>query len=231
MDRNWRKYLDERLLIPPDIRSTPTWAIPTASSVTLVKPDSQSHGFDFAAHAASSLLASLIPYGAPAQVQTLAMQAAAMQPRTVAKFLKKGAEIIRETSVNVSGYVLKMPGHPALGYIGGVLTLWNIGNWLFDHRGALFGKQAHVIPEPLYQVAGNQYLWKWPDGSVTGAPSRWSLQNQPFVADGCGSWPTSVTWPGSRTATSSPPGPAPHPWTPRRASRTGIGSPAPGTDG
>lgn len=44
-------------------------------------------------------------------------------------------------------------------------------------------------------------------------------------------WPTSATSPGSRTATGSRPGPAPHPWMPPPASRTGTGSPGPGTDG
>ena len=46
-----------------------------------------------------------------------------------------------------------------------------------------------------------------------------------------GSWPTSATSPGSRTATTSPPGPAPHRSTPRPGSRSGTGSPAPGTGG
>lgn len=44
-----------------------------------------------------------------------------------------------------------------------------------------------------------------------------------------GSWPTSATSRGSPTGTGSPPGPAPRPWTPRPASRTVTGSPAPAT--
>ena len=46
-----------------------------------------------------------------------------------------------------------------------------------------------------------------------------------------GSWPTSATSPASPTATASRPGPAPHPWTPPPATRSGTGSPAPGTGG
>ena len=44
-----------------------------------------------------------------------------------------------------------------------------------------------------------------------------------------GSSPTSVTSPGSLTATGSPPGPAPHPWTPPPVSRSATASPEPGT--
>jgi len=46
-----------------------------------------------------------------------------------------------------------------------------------------------------------------------------------------GSCPTSATWPGSPTATTSPPGPAPHPWTPPPATRSDTGSLARGTAG
>src|SRR6476661_2238796 len=46
-----------------------------------------------------------------------------------------------------------------------------------------------------------------------------------------GSSPTSGTSQGSPTATGSRPGPAPHPSTPRRVSRSGTGSPGPGTGG
>ena len=49
----------------------------------------------------------------------------------------------------------------------------------------------------------------------------------PVVA--AASWPTSATCTGSRTATGSPPGPAPHPSTPPRVSRTGTGSRGQGT--
>lgn len=171
LEGRWRRYLDERVLVPPDLRSTPTWAIPTPAQVNLVDPVRQPDGFDFARHAADSLLASLAPYGGGGQVQQLAMQAAGVQPITVAKFLKKGAEVV----LDAGRYVLKFPGHPALSYIGGVMTLWQIGSWIYDRRGRLFGDQGRVVPEPIYQVEGNQYLWKWPDGSVTQAPTRWSL--------------------------------------------------------
>jgi hypothetical protein len=46
-----------------------------------------------------------------------------------------------------------------------------------------------------------------------------------------GSWPTSATSSGSPTATTSRPGPAPHPWTPPAASTSAIGCPAPRTGG
>ena len=58
-----------------------------------------------------------------------------------------------------------------------------------------------------------------------GPPRRRSLSSPP------GSWPTSVTSPGSPTATGSPPGPAPRPWTPPPASRTGTDSHEPATGG
>jgi len=51
----------------------------------------------------------------------------------------------------------------------------------------------------------------------------------PVVA--AGSSPTSATWLGSLTGTGSRPGPAPHPWTRPRASRTGTASHVPGTGG
>ena len=51
----------------------------------------------------------------------------------------------------------------------------------------------------------------------------------PVVAPG--PWPTSATSPGSPTATGSLPGPAPHPSMLHRVSRTGTGSPWPGTGG
>jgi len=46
-----------------------------------------------------------------------------------------------------------------------------------------------------------------------------------------GSWPTSATSPGSPTATTSHPGPAPHHWTPPPASTSGDVCPAPETAG
>jgi hypothetical protein len=89
---------------------------------------------------------------------------------------------------------------------------------------------SHQLAELVVVEKKIKTLTKELKAMVLASGSR--LMDLPGVSDRSsppGSWPTSVTSPGSPTGTGSRPGPAPRLWTPPQAIRSGTGCRGPGT--
>lgn len=167
LSNRWQPLVEERVMIPPDVRNAPIFAIPTPRTVHLVDLVEQQAQFDPFSHADMSLSKTLQAIGSQGATKhhTLPMEA-----KQVATHLKRGAELV----VKNGRWVVQAGKHVLgpVGYAGAAYDAYQFIMWANEHREQFKGT---VIPKGRYEFSSNQYLFKWPDGSVTTAPKNWGL--------------------------------------------------------
>jgi hypothetical protein len=147
----------------------PLFALPAARTVTqidpLYQPQLGAPDFDLIAaleaHRQESAMATLAQAGLPHldYARTLPMEA-----KSVAGYLKRGADIVRHGGKFVVKAGKRVPG--PVGYLGDAKDLWDFIQWVNDLDSAPRGR----IPGAAYQPASNSIEFTMRDGTVLVVP-------------------------------------------------------------